>query len=116
MIRKQRKVGEDGQSSEISSIWEVETYVRKRIQWTAEREKELLRLTVMAKPSDIGYMNRLLYLWNSKYPDLKTTSTALYQRLSVLRNRGADADEPVVQPDHNLVEQMDVTEQVRMQR
>jgi len=27
MIKKKRKAGEDGQSSEISSIWDGETYV-----------------------------------------------------------------------------------------
>ena len=76
----------------------------------------MLRLTRMAKPSDIGYMSRLLNLWNSKYPDLKTTNTALFQRLSVLRNKGVGADVQVVQLDHTQVEQMKVTDQVRMQK
>ena len=79
-------------------------------------ERELLRLTRIAEPSDIGYKSRLLDLWNSKYPDLKTTSTALYQRLSVVRNRGVGADEQVVQLDHTQVVQMEVTDQVRMQK
>ena len=61
-------------------------------------------------------MSRLLYLWNSKYLDLKTTSTALYQRLCILRNRGVGADEQVFQLDHTQVEQMEVTDQVRTQK
>ena len=79
---------------EISMVWGGETFCRKRIQWTEEREKELLRLSGLAKSNEIGYINRLLHLWNQRHPELTTTSTALSQRLYVLRNRIVD-DEPM---------------------
>ena len=38
----------------ISAVWEGEALNHKRIQWTAECEEELLRLSRLAKPSKIG--------------------------------------------------------------
>jgi len=77
-------------------VWEGEVHTWKWIRWTKEREEELIRLYVQAKPANIGYMCRFQSLWNVKFPDLVTTSTALTRRLYVIRNRPT---EPVAQQD-----------------
>jgi len=68
----------------VSEIWTDEVHVRKRIQWTVDRENQLNN---QSRPNETGYMNQLLALWNSENPELQTTETALRQRLYVLRTR-----------------------------
>ena len=50
----------------VSEIWTDEVYVRKRIQWTVDRENQLNN---QSRPNETGYMNQLLALWNSENPD-----------------------------------------------
>jgi len=50
----------------VSEIWTDEVHVRKRIQWTVDRENQLNN---QSRPNETGYMNQLLALWNSENPD-----------------------------------------------
>ena len=72
--------------------------VKKRIQWTASLDQELLREYERSQPSVTGYMRRLEALWNEKHPDLPSTGTALSQR--VRRSRVNTQPTPIGnQPD-----------------
>jgi len=87
MIRKKRKVSDVNSDEMVTAVWGGEVLNRKRIRWSSDLERDLLELTRQAKPSEIGYLNRLQRLWNENHPELATTSTTLSRRLYIIRNK-----------------------------
>jgi len=79
--------GKDVQRFTIAETFEDYVHTRARINWMEEREKELMGKVREAEPGKLGYLRRLTTIWNCKYPDLRTTETALARRLYVIRSR-----------------------------
>ena len=75
----------------LKEIFENQVQTRVRIWWTAARERTLVQMFRESDPSKHGYLRRLTTEWNRVFPDLRTTETALSQRLYVMRNQ---EDEP----------------------
>ena len=76
----------------VTQVWSDTSHVRKG-QWSDEREQMFLSLYKKLQPGKIGYLERLTALWNKKLPELQTTSTALCQRISVIRKRKTIAEQ-----------------------
>jgi len=99
MVRKKARMVDDTQRVTIDETFEDYVHTRTRISWTEEREKELMVMVREAEPGKLGYLSRLAAIWNRKYPDLRTTETALARRLYVIGCRTVEPDSSDSEPE-----------------
>ena len=59
-MNSKRRKDNDGGIVPIEEIWTDEVHIRKRIQWTTARERLLVELYNKSRPSEAGYMDRIL--------------------------------------------------------
>ena len=105
MIRKKSKNSDGTERVTIAETFDDRIYTRVRIQWTEEREKELMALVREAELGKLGYLHRTTALWNRKFPGLRTTETALTRQLYVTRSRIKEINE--IEPEGMDTGQLD---------
>ena len=105
MERKKKKLNDGSSLVTLKEIFESQVHTRVRIRWTTARERTLVQMFKESDPSKLGYLRRLTTEWNRVFPDLRTTETALSQRLYVMRNRENEPSAMVPEEPNSDIEE-----------